>query len=88
MQLEPIVLGQPGFNLRSFMRRAVIQNQVKIQSLRGFPVDLSQEVQKLLGAVRLGNAANHLACQNIEGSVQAGRAMALVIVCDAQLAQA
>ena len=81
MQLEPRVLGQPGFDLRGFMGRAVIQNQVQIQSLRSLPVDLSQEVQKLLGAVALGDAANHLARQNIEGSVQAGRAMALVIVC-------
>ena len=81
MQLEPRVLGQPGFDLRSLVSRTVIQDHMQIHLLRSLPLDLSREIQKLLGPVTLGNAAHHLARQNIEGRVQTGRAMALVIVC-------
>ena len=54
---------------------------MQVEILWGLPVDLSQEIQKLLGAVTLSDATNHLARQNIECSVQAGCSMTLVIVC-------
>src|SRR5690554_957101 len=44
VQLEPRVLGQPGFDFWRLVSRAVIQDQVQVQTLRSFPVDLSQEV--------------------------------------------
>lgn len=44
VQLEPRVLGQPGFDLRRLVSRAVIQDQVQVQILRSFPVDLAQEI--------------------------------------------
>ncbi len=80
MQFEARVLGQPGFDLRGFVSRAIIQNHVQIQILWGFPVDLPQKIQKLLGAMALSHATNHLARQNVKSRVQAGCTMALIIV--------
>jgi len=80
MQFEAGVLSQPVFDLRSLVSGAVIQNHVQIQILRAFPVDLSQKVQKLLGTMALSDKANHLVRQNVKSRVQAGCAMALVVV--------
>jgi hypothetical protein len=52
------------------MSRAVIQDHLQIQILLAFPVDPSQKIQKLPGAVALGNAASHPAHQDAKSRVQ------------------
>lgn len=62
------------------VRRAVVPNHMQIQLGGGTAVDLPKELQKLLGPVPLGDAAEDLARQDAEGGIQTGRTVTLVVI--------
>lgn len=80
MQLEAGMLLQPRLDGGSLVRRAVVQNQMQIQIGRRRAVDLPQELKKLFGPVPLGDATDDLARQDVEGGIQTGRTVALVVM--------
>jgi len=80
VQLDARVLGKPSLDLGRLVCGAIVQNHVQVQCRVGCLIDLTHEIQELLGAMPLGNAPHHIAGQHIEGGIQAGCAMALVVM--------
>src|SRR5262245_14186193 len=80
MQMEPRMLRQELLDLDRLMRAAVIEDEVEIQATWSGLLDVLQECQKILGGMPLGDTPEDLAGSDIKGRVQAGRAMAFVVV--------
>ena len=80
VQRDAGVFGQPSLHISRFVCGAVIQNHMQIQ-LRGCTaLNLAHELEKLARTMSLGDTAHHLAREDVEGRVQAGGAMAFVVV--------
>ena len=80
VQFETRVLLQPLLDGRCFVRRAVVQNHMQVKLCGRRAVDLSQKGQKLFGPVALGYPPDNLAGQDVKSGIQAGGAMAFVIM--------
>lgn len=80
VQRDARVSCQPGPHFSGLMCGTVIQNHMQIQFGGRVAFDLAHEVEKLTGAMALGDASHDLARDDVKGCVQTGGAMALVVV--------
>ncbi|RMO91000.1 hypothetical protein ALQ33_200039 [Pseudomonas syringae pv. philadelphi] len=48
MDMEALVLFEPGLHIRMFVRGVVVDDQVQLKVLGRFPIDFLEEVQPLL----------------------------------------
>lgn len=74
---------QPGLDLRMTVCGVVVADAVNVQLSRYGLVDLAQEGQELLVSVARLAGGQHGAVENVQGSKQRSRAVALVVVGDA-----
>ena len=80
MQGEPGVAHQPGVDLGSLVGRGVVDDHVDVEVLGHASVDEVQELSELDGPVSLGHVGNDMARGDVEGRVEIGGAVALVVV--------
>ena len=74
------MLFQPLLDLGVLVRRVVVADEMKRLVLRGFAVDLTQEVEPLNMAVTLRAAGDHRTIKRTHRGKQGRRPMALVVV--------
>lgn len=79
VQLYVRVPGKPGCHLRRLVCGAVIENDMQIQRRIRRLVDLTHEVEEFTCPMACRNAPHDVARENVEGGVQARRAVALVV---------
>ena len=80
VQVKARVGGQPAPDLRGLVGRAVVEHEVHVEVLGDLLVDRLQELVELDRAVTVVQPADHLAGGEVERRVQAGGAVALVVV--------
>ncbi len=71
---------QPGLHLGGFVRGEVVQDQVHVQLDRHVAVNDPQEAHEVLGGVSIPTVGQHLPGGDVEGRIQVGGAVALVVV--------
>ena len=71
---------QEFLHTRRLVRTAVVQDQVQAQLTGSRLVDFLEKGQEVLGRMALGHLPKYFAGSDIEGGVEAGRAVTLVIV--------
>src|SRR5947208_1749553 len=80
MQGETRMSSEPGHDVRRLVGATVVQDEVKGEAPGHRAVDLFEEAHKVRAAVLPRHGAQHLAGRHIEGGVEAGGAVAGVIV--------
>ena len=80
MQLEPRVGKQPFLDRRRLVSGAVIEHDVDVEPGRDFAVDRVEKPLELDRSVASVQRAQHLAGAEVQGGVEARRAVALVVV--------
>src|SRR5215211_1732146 len=80
MDMEPLMPFQPRLNLGMFVRRVIVDDQMKLLAFGGGLINQTQELEPLLMAM-LGHAiGNHFTVENVERGKQCSSAVALVIM--------
>ena len=75
MDMEARMLFEPRLNVGMLVGGVVVADEMEVFVLRGFPVDLAQELQPLGVAVALGTARDHRTIQGAHRREQGGRAV-------------
>ena len=82
VDVEAFVAGERAFDLRVFVRRVVVHDELEFLLGRGLAVDRAQELQPFLMAVLFHAGADQLAVQRVQGGKQGGQALAFEVVGD------
>ena len=80
MESETRVSIQPGTDIGVHVAGSIVQNDVKILRLGKLTIEAPEEAQELLVAVAGSALTDHHAVDDVEGGVEVGGAMALVVV--------
>ena len=81
VHMETLVSFQPFLNIRMFMGRVVVDNQMQVQVGGRLGVDLPQEFQPFLMAMLLHALGDHFPLDDFEGRKQGRRSIPFVVGC-------
>ena len=80
MKVKMRMFAQPLFDIGMIMRTIVIQDQVKVHSLGGLTIYLSQKFQEFHISMSWVTGADYFSIQDMESRKQTGRPIALIIM--------